>query len=240
MSDICKQCGNEYERIAQHWSLSSDCSTRQPSEIQKEVITGILMGDGTVNRQKISKPFIKCSSITVEYLEYLDDLFGVFGNGVHLQNTAEELYERNEKSGFNTNSSVENYHDFYVWRSMSHEEFEEFTNWYKNGEKVWPDDIEITPIVLKHWYCGDGTINKSHKRSAIQIAMNNEIDNTEKVSALFSSAGLPTPSNYTICKRSEEHVDCTATFTQDQSEELFEYMGDPLPGFEYKWPKKYK
>ena len=29
---------------------------------------------------------------------------------------------------------------------------------------------------------------------------------------------------------------CNARWTVDESKELFDYMGDPLPGFEYKWP----
>jgi hypothetical protein len=29
---------------------------------------------------------------------------------------------------------------------------------------------------------------------------------------------------------------CALVFFADKSEKIFDYIGEPLPGFEYKWP----
>lgn len=236
MSKVCNQCGNEYQRIGSHWVQSSSCSHKGFTDYQREIITGILMGDGyidSVNRN----PRLQVGMISPNYLQYVADKFGVLGGSVTIQKTAAESAEKNRETGFRPNAKKENYSDVYIWRSIRHPELHEFAEWYDSGEKVWPEDIELTPTVLKHWYCGDGNWDNHGTNNRIRIEMANEINQKEKVSQLFERVGLPSPSNYTICEREDGRKDCTAQFTADQSKELWEYMGDPLPDFEYKWPQ---
>jgi len=70
--------------------------------------------------------------------------------------------------------------------------------------------------------------------------MSNEIENTNKVSEYFSNIGLPKPSNYSISKRNSVTKNCNAVWTVEDSQKLFDYMGEPLPDFEYKWPEEYR
>jgi len=234
MGNVCQQCGNEYQKIAQHWSKGSSCGFPSFTDHQREVITGLLMGDGCIDTTN-KNPYIKVKMISPNYLEYIADEFGVLGGEVSLKMTAAESAKANRDSGFRPNAKTENYSDVYLWYSMSHPTLVEFAEWYSSGKKVWPADIELTPTVLKHWYCGDGYWHNSGSNSHIQIAMANEVDNTEKVDQMFRNVGLPTPSNYSI---SETY--CDANFTVEQSKELWEYMGEPLPDFEYKWPEQYR
>lgn len=211
------------------------CDFPSFSKHQREIITGLLMGDGSLCVYKNQNPCIQSNMISQNYLEYVDKQFGIFGRGVSLYMTAEESAKQDIDSGFNSNACEENYHDVYRWASMSHPELKEFAEWYSSGEKEWPTDIELTPTVLKHWYCGDGHWNNGGRNNAIEIAMFNEIENTKKVSKMFDCAGLPTPNNYRTSK-----TKCDAQFTVEQSEELWDYMGEPLPDFEYKWPEVYR
>lgn len=99
----------------------------------------------------------------------------------------------------------------------------------------------MTPIVLKHWYVGDGHFSDKNGDHRIMIAMSNEVENTDKVDNYFKQMNLPTPSNYNIQEQSKsENKRCIAVFTRSATEELWEYMGDPLPDFEYKWPEEYR
>jgi len=239
MSDTCTQCGNKYQRIAQHWSTSSTCKYPPFSDHQRKIIIGLLMGDGCILRESKRKPRLICGMISSNYLKYINKEFGIFGNGVSLIRTGEQVANRSCERGFSPNAKTENYHNIYRWRSMSHPELEEFADWYSTGEKVWPDDIELTPTVLKHWYCGDGHWNDSVTSNRIIISMSNEINNQEKVDRIFENVGLPSPSNYSISKRKDGSKKCNAEFTVDQSKKLWEYMGKPLPDFEYKWPEEY-
>lgn len=242
MTEICEQCEREYKEIAKHWSMSPSCDHPSFTEHQREIITGLLMGDGSIDRGRGGRnPKLECEMINPNYLEYIDTQFGIFGNGVSLHRTAEENAKQCRDRGFSPDAKEENYSDSYRWRSVSHPELEEFANWYSTGKKVWPDDIELTPTVLKHWYCGDGNWNNNGSRNYIIIAMSNEVNNTDKVDIMFESVGLPSPNNYDIQERSRDGgLKCNAVFTVEQSKELWSYMGEPLPDFEYKWPDNYK
>jgi hypothetical protein len=42
-------------------------------------------------------------------------------------------------------------------RSLNYAEFvPERVRWYPNGIKAVPPDLRLTPVVLTHWFCGDG------------------------------------------------------------------------------------
>jgi len=240
MTTKCSQCGSEYKRIASHWNQSFKCEHPGFSDYQKQIITGLLMGDGNIDSHN-GNPFLQCKVISPNYLKYIDEKFGIFGNGVSLTKTAEEAAKMNRERGFRPNAKSDNYHDLYTWRSMRHPELQEFADWYATGKKVWPSDIELTPTVLKHWYCGDGHYHNSGRHNHIIISMSNEVNNTQKVDKIFKNSGLPSPSNYAISELDDgNNKKCNAEFTVDQSKELWEYMGEPLPDFEYKWPKEYR
>lgn len=199
------------------------------------------MGDGNINTQKGRNSLIEVEMVAPNYLHYLDEKFGKFGTGVRIRRTAEEKAKLHRNTEFRPNAQSENYSDSYRWRSRSIPELNEFRNWYSTGEKVWPDNINLTPIVLKHWYCGDGHFHNSNSHKHIIISMENEVENTEKLNMLFENAKLPAPNNYNIYERQEDGGKaCKAEFTKSQSKELWEYMGEALPDFEYKWPKEYR
>lgn len=238
--DVCPQCGGEYQKISMHWTHSRSCEHPPLTQTQREITTGLLMGDGCIDYSGSGNPRIESDMISKNYLEYIDGEFGVFGHGVTLKRSAEQSANRQSKTGFSPNSYSDNYSDLYRWRSMRHPELHEFADWYSTGSKVWPEDITLTPTVLKHWYCGDGNWDNSGYNNYISIAMANEVEYTDKVDSLFEKVGLPSPSNYNIYEFNDGHMNCDAQFTVDQSKELWEYMGEPLPDFEYKWPEQYR
>ncbi len=227
----CTQCENKFSRIGTHWVQSDKCTHPELTQYQEEIVVGLLMGDGCI--QKAHKnPRLVVNMVSPNYLQYLDDIFGSRSTGVTLRRTAEENAKQNRDSGCNKDAKAENYSDLYYWQTRNLPELSKFTEWYETGEKVWPDDIELTPITLKHWYCGDGHYNNSFTQNCIKISMSNEVENTEKVDKMFKRSGLPVPSNYNTSGDM-----CDAQFTVSQSRELLDYMGESLPDFEYKWPK---
>lgn len=236
--ELCPKCGNKYERLSQHWAFNEN-HRQSFTDKQKQIIAGLTMGDGHIS-EKHKNPHIVCNMSSPNYLKFLDREFGILSNGVTFLTTAEENAKRDRCSGFNLNAKSENYSDMYRWKCKTHPELEEFAEWYSTGRKIWPQDIELTPIVLKHWYCGDGCRDISKSKGSIEISMANEINNLEKVNQIFENVELPAPSNYNINKRKSGGRRCSAQWTVDQSKELWEYMGEPLPDFEYKWPEQYR
>lgn len=192
------------------------------------------MGDGTLQRRNEGNPRIKVKMITEEYLKHLDDVFGVLSSGVRFATSGEENAERKQRDGHWPGSKKGNYNDLYEWHSRTHPSLKQF-DWYSSGEKIWPTEVELTPSVLKHWFVGDGHYHDAGTDNHISIAMNNEVDNREKVSRLFNKVGIPEPDRYRVADKGK-FTECSAFFTVEDSKTLFEYMGEPLSGFEYKWP----
>lgn len=194
------------------------------------------MGDGTVSHKNRENPSINVKMITEEYLEYLGKIFGNLGRPVRLERSAKESAENNRKTGFHKNADSSNYSDIYGWKTCGHPKIKEFSEWYVTGEKVWPEKIDLTPTVLKHWFVGDGCYNVPN--GSISIGLSNEAKNEEKIASYFENVGLPRPNNWNNTTHN-----CQAVWNVSESEELWEYMledghGIP-PGFEYKWPVEY-
>jgi len=224
----CPKCGKSYERLGAHWQWNPE---HRPSftKKQKEIITGLLMGDGCINRGG-KVPRLTSNMTSPNYLKYIDNIFGCISTGVSLKRTAKENAKISVNRGINLDAKEENYQNIYNWKTRRHPNLQQWADWYSTGKKIWPKDIELTPTVLKHWYCGDGNWENSGTSNRIKISMENEMGNIEKVFSMFTNSGLPEPSSYSGHK---------IVFTVDQSKELWEYMGKPLPDFYYKWPKKY-
>jgi hypothetical protein len=223
----CHDCGSEYKRISTHWSRSS-CNYPNLSEKHHEIITGMMMGDAWAEgNDNNDKARIRIESITKPYLEYLQQELKPVSGEVSLRRTAEEMVE-------SLGGDIENTNHSYKLDTMYHPELTRYRQWYESGQKVWPKELQLTPTALKHWYCGDGHYNNAGSNRHIKISMSNEYDNTEKVSNMFKRIGFDT-ANYNIQSR-RDGIICDLTFTVDETERLFDYMGDPLPGFEYKWP----
>lgn len=233
--DTCPTCGNDYQKIGQHWSIGP-CDWPRLSHKQIQIATGLLMGDGYLYRDD-KNAHLQVSMIKPEYLEYIDTCFGTFGMGVRYQKSAEDSAADCRNSGFSPNANSDNYSDVYRWLSKNHPQLNQFCAWYESGKKVWPDDIILTPTVLKHWFCCDGTRDViSGGNSRVHIAMSNERRNKDKVSELFSQSHLPSPDNYNIAQRKDGSYSCVARWNVGHSRILWDYMGNPPPGFEYKWP----
>lgn len=223
--DECQNCGSPKKNLGNHWALSS-CEYPKLTQKQKEITIGLLLGDGSLITQDGRNPHIQCGMITREYLEYLDNIFGNIGTGVKFQMSANDSARNAVESELVDEANPENYSDVYYWKSRANPNFEQFSNWYTVNGKVFPDSIKLTPTVLKHWYVGDGNYNNDSK--VIKICCSNEYDNWGKLVNYFKDVGLPEPKDYnqkSIC------------FNKEDSGVLFEYMGEPLPGFRYKWPE---
>lgn len=207
----CPDCGKDREKLGTHWSQSSNCAYPELSKLQQDVITGILMGDGHIKETHASY-YLGVQMIIEEYLEYVSsEIFPVLSTNVS-----------------------QNSRDIYTWRTRALPEISEYRDWYSSGEKVFPEGIELTPTVLKHWYVCDGSLVEGKNSEHIRIALTNERNNEDKVRSYFAEIGV------NIANWGNYSSGCSAIFNSEQSDKLWRHMGESLPGFEYKWPDKYK
>lgn len=213
--DDCYSCGKSFISLTHHWN-NSPCSHPELSRKQKDVITGLLMSDGNIQSQGNRKPTFRCSmkESSRPYLEYLDEeVFPLIGLGVD-------------------EASMEGVVRFYT---IAHPGLTEFLQWYSSGNKKWPlEELEINPTIFKHLYVGDGTYNTTESHEYIAIGMANEYSRSEEIKKLFENIGFY-PSLHKHEKDGKRYMNCQ--FNKKDTEKIFNWMGEPLPGFEYKWPE---
>lgn len=232
MEVVCPECGNEYDSIGHHWTWNEHHRPELTNK-EMEIFTGMMMGDGTLHRSG-NNPHLVISSITKEYLEYVDEIMGVKTTGVkQFDSKSADKNARSIEKSFGKSAENVSCSDIYVLSTRKFPELQKL-DWYtgNNGEKVWPNNIDLTPTVLKHWYANDGTYNKDN--NFLNIAASNERGNYKKVKEMFERASLPSP-QYNESENDYSGWIVSFYFTGDDTKEIFDYMGDPLPGFEYKW-----
>lgn len=212
-----------------HWNRS-ECDYPPFSAELWELLTGILLGDGDIHGKRDTNAHFRVRMTNRRFLEFVDRELGILSKGVFLARTAEAQVEtakknrREGRKGFET-VSEENYHELYGLRTCSHPALDEFRDWYRSGEKRYPADLELTPIVTKAWYVCDGWLaREAGNRSRVMFKVTNEAHRPDYLVDLFDRVGFEVGF-------SRNSIQVPA----DETERLLDWMGGPFPGFEYKW-----
>jgi hypothetical protein len=149
VGEICPECGAEYQRLAMHWNRS-DCPYPTVGERRREILRGVLMGDGDLHGRRDTNHHFRVRMTSRAFLDHLDDELGVLSKGVYLARSASEQVEtarqnqRDGRDGFEVVNPGE-YSDLYGLRSCSHPELNDLRRWYDGSEKRFPPDLELTP-----------------------------------------------------------------------------------------------
>jgi hypothetical protein len=214
--------------ISKHWLFGNTCDYPKLTDYEREVFTGILMSDGSIDRTH-NYPRINIDMTTKEYLDWLYSDFQPLFTPPRQIMTAEESAQHAVNQGLVEEANGDNYSPVYRIRTRSMPAFEEFESWYnESGEKIWPKE-NITITTFKHLYVGDGNFDTHHSSGRIRITASNESENMDGVVKMFRESELPTPKTF----RGRD-----IQFTVEQSKQLFNMMGEAPPGFGYKWPDK--
>lgn len=195
------------------------------------------MGDGTIDDRNDPRrnPRLRVIMTNKKFLEFLHEkLQPLVTKEPYINRTAEEAASMDRENSFSMSDDPSNYKDLYKIQTMSHPNLEQFADWYKTGEKVWPETIELSPTVLKYWYVSDGSFNNNAHRSYVSIHCTNERENKKKVEKMFTDVGLR-PCRWRDEKKNDGSYKTAIVFNKTETDELFDYMGDCPPGFEYKW-----
>lgn len=133
------------------------------TSIQKQVLTGSLLGDGTLRKPKGGSKSVgyevtrKLSD--EEYLTWNREIFAAFMN-----------YDTNKYRTMKASKLVDTPCEA-VYFSTRHDPLfgEERARWYPKNKKRVPKDIKLTPLTVAVWLCDDGCISfDSHEKNSIQ------------------------------------------------------------------------
>lgn len=180
-------------------------------ERQKNIMFGILMGDGCIYPTTSGKARFSLSVCEEDFMQWVNDIFGVFTYGVC---SIDEGPDR-----WRTRYSMET-------RSLP-ELMEYRENWYPGEEKVFPEDISINKTTISMWYVCDGGISVDSRWDSKRsyIGCSNESKHKEKIISYFDD----TPFN------PYWGGDQQIWIPAGETEEFLEWIEGPIPGYEYKW-----
>ena len=128
------------------------------SEFQKEVLVGLLLGDGCLERAKNSTGARLKVSQGGNQHEFVEWLYEVFKDFVQTPPRLKQT-NRNGRS-----------HSEVVFNTLTHSDFKNFYEmFYPTGKKIIPESIShfLTPIAFAVWFMGDGSVKSKECRGRI-------------------------------------------------------------------------
>lgn len=115
-----------------------------------EIIDGLMLGDGWIDRKGCLR--LEQASRRKEWIDALEQQLaslGVSSRVIPIPPQTREIDGR----------SVSGRGGFLLYTPCYVEMQEQRQRWYPRGKKIVPLDLKMTPTVLTHWFCGDGSTN---------------------------------------------------------------------------------
>lgn len=177
-----------------------------------EWLNGELLGDGSLSSRSSVSAYFTYSSKYLEYINYVSDAL--------------------EQFGIRQCGKIQSYFGCslaYHYRSLSYNElFPVWMSWYMYGGKQVPKDIELTPLVCRQWYIGDGCLKKSGGSIGITLA----------------TMGFPSVDNLWLVMKLKKlgfHVNHQPAWNElyisaHSVKDFLTYIGEcPVECYKYKW-----
>ncbi len=138
---VCQQCDTEYQSLSQHWSLNQSCEYRSLSDHQREIIRGMLLGDGSLDANEHA--YLRCGSKRQPHLEWLADELGWLSRGVTRESD-----------------------DTYRLRTMGHPNLGRYWTWMSGPSTGY----SLTPTAARVWHACDGALSFGGSSDVPRIA----------------------------------------------------------------------
>ena len=133
------------------------CCNLTPKAI--EWINGELLGDGNLSKRSNYSARFRYASKYKEYANYVSDTLKSF--------KIEQSGKIKKAIGLEYNNIC------YRYSSLTYPELLPiYKKWYPKDKKIVPKDIELTPLVCRQWYIGDGNLRlpKEGKNPHVRLA----------------------------------------------------------------------
>ena len=203
----CLDCGKNFDsKKGRNVHIGqTSCEYPELSQKQKQITTGLLMGDAWLNGC-----FMAIDNTNFEFIEWLEDELEI----VHGKTALRKMDDPN-------------HNDQKRMRLQTHSWFEQLRSWYDGGKKKFPEDLELTPMILKVWYACDGSLVEGNRSDYYEARISASNEREGNLEGLFED----TPLNPTVYRNTNVEI----VFGANEREAFFEWVGEPVPGFEYKW-----
>ena len=207
--------------LAIHLFYNNQCELTMEG---KDFIYGELLGDMSLTQQSNHSAHVDYASKYKEYIEWLDKALDEFG--VKKVGKIRKYYH----TAFEKHNTVS-----YHYSSRNYPELLDIRNmFYPNGKKIIPN-INFSPLVLRQWYIGDGTVGRSKQTPGTRdfIVLNTQGFKSQEVQGAtikLNEMGFRVayqPANNVIAIKGCSVVD------------FLDYIGPcPVECYGYKWATK--
>ena len=199
-----------------HFLKGNHCTLSQEAI---EWINGELLGDGCIQRNSNYSGYFGYGSKYKEYIEYVRDTLKSFG------------IEQMGNIRTETKLGCFCYHYFSLYYS---ELLPIRKQWYPEGKKIVPKDIVLTPLTVRQWYIGDGSLGYERNGQAhIELyTMGFMISDVEWLIEQLNQLGFKVSRHPSI-----NSIGISVHSTKD----FLNYIGNcPVECYQYKWARKKK
>lgn len=212
------------------------------SKQQKEIIIGVMLGDGYMRKIGKTVQFeIEQAFHHKEWVEQLKPLLG-------LENRPTESRYKQATNGakgnktlcyrfFKTNKAfIPIWESFYLPKKDYMEKYGYFSKQNVRQAKIIPINIELTPLVLYHWYLGDGTLKG---KRPVFCTLGFPKKELEKLIPKFEKLGIKAELKFTdIPQYTRGSNGYQIYVSANSADKFFKLIGPCITsGFEHKWRK---
>jgi Mor family transcriptional regulator len=146
------------------------CKNCEPlSELQKEVLTGLLLGDGSLNAPRTERTNCSLSlRQSINKKEYVNWISETFNN---YYPKTREIYSNEyliNKNGIIHREKVKKYLSAYEMQTCRSPNLTLFRKiWYPNGKKIIPENLQLNEKIISIWFTDDGHNNVKQRTAVI-------------------------------------------------------------------------
>lgn len=195
------------------------------SNKQNEIIIGSLLGDGSIFRNiRCTTAYFSYVSSEKEHVEYIYNFLKEFMT-IKYKNGPVKYKRYDDRTN--------KIYISYSIRTENNISFLKIMNeWYKN-KKIIPENVELTPLICKVWYLGDGCLLKNKRGGSQGIKLS-----TDGFDPIYVMDVIKKLSNFDakIQYRNKEKTQSAIIIPRIKIKEFLNYIEEcPVKCYEYKW-----
>lgn len=189
------------------------------SDELNNIITGCLLGDGTITNKTNCQAYFKYSDTNKDFIYWLKEQF----DKCDIDSKIRFIPEHFDKRGF-LNS------DSWVFTTKSYVNFLELYNkWYCKIKRI-PNDVLLSQSTLKYWWIGDGYLSKTGGGTIATHGFT--FEDNEFLKTLLQNV----TKEYIAIYKSNFHNKFFIYLSRRALNDLYIYMGScPVESYKYKW-----
>lgn len=194
------------------------------SELQKEVLVGLLLGDGCLERTKNSQVARLKVGQSLRQSEFVQWLYETFKDFVRTPPRLKQKIKNGKR------------YSEMVFNTLTHQSFKSFYDlFYPNGKKVVPKSIDqsLTLTALAVWFMSDGSVKSKESRGRILNTQSFSRPDIERLTFILKS-------KFNLQSSIRTQKDGLQIYISGKSAEILNNLlkDKILPSFYYKLPLK--